>query len=193
MAAVSIAIVGRDDKPVYCNEFPTKYHWEANSGTMGRWEDELFGLEHLSEKDGQFTEDDFDCSLKQQFILHAALDRFVQLAGPPPGFGWRSPGVVGVDAYFVGLLCPVEDYRVYGYVTSTKLKIIVVVEDDEMIPYSEQPAVDDRIKALMAKIHKSYVEYTLNPFNQIEGTPIKSKTFKSKVERDVEAFNRALS
>jgi hypothetical protein len=54
----------------------------------------------------------------------------------------------------VGLLFPVEDYRVYGYVTSTKVKILLVVEDDEMIPFTEQPAVDDRIKALLVRPSK---------------------------------------
>jgi hypothetical protein len=54
------------------------------------------------------------CSLRQQFILHAACDRFDQLAGPHQGFAWRSPGASGSDAMFVGLLCPIEDMRVYG-------------------------------------------------------------------------------
>ena len=57
-----------------------------------------------------------------------------------------------MDANFVGLLCPVEDFRVYGYVTATKIKFIVVVEDDEMISLSDQPAVDERIKALLVCI-----------------------------------------
>ena len=99
--------------------------------------------------DEKLRQDDFDCSLKQQFILHSALDRFVHLAGPPPGYNWRSQGVMGVDANFVGLLCPIEDFRVYGYVTATKMKIIVVVEDDEMMSFSDQQAVDERIKNLM--------------------------------------------
>lgn len=150
MAAVSLAIVDRDDTPIYCNEFPTKYHWKES----GSLDEDLFGLNHLADKEGQFRQGDngFDCSLKQQFILHTALDRFIQLAGPPPGYNWRSPGVTGVDANFVGLLCPVEDFRVYGYVTATKIKFIVVVEDDEMISLSDQPAVDERIKALLVCI-----------------------------------------
>jgi trafficking protein particle complex subunit 2 len=146
MSAISVAIVGREGRPVYCTEFPTKNHCEAVADM--RWEDELFGLDKEG-KDDSLGEDDFDCSVKQQFILNAALDRLMQLAGPTPGYQWRSPGVTGVDACFVGLLFPAEDYRVYGYVTSTKVKIIVVVEDDETIPFSEQPAVDDRIKSLM--------------------------------------------
>ena len=106
MSAISLAIVDRDDKPIYCTEFPTKYHWKEEGISA---EEELFGLSLSSEKDGAAvgkTAGDFDCSLKQQFMLQTALDRFVQLAGPPPGYNWRSPGVMGADAMFVGLLVP---------------------------------------------------------------------------------------
>ena len=30
---------------------------------------------------------------------------------------------------FLGLLCPIEDFQVYGYVTNTKIKLIAVLED----------------------------------------------------------------
>jgi len=151
MAAVSLAIVGRDDKPIYITEFPSKYHWKGVEDPIA--EDELFGLSLSDGEEVPYGDDDFlnNCSLKQQFILHTALDRFVQVAGPPPGFMWRNPGATGTDAMFVGLLFPVDDLRCYGYVTATKIKIILVVEDDEMSSMSGQQAVDDRIKALMVR------------------------------------------
>ena len=155
MSAVSLAIVDREDVPIYCHEFPTKYHWKEESIAT---EEELFGISLSSEEDGAVLKkekrsaSDFKCSLKQQFMLQTALDRFVQLAGPPPGFGWRSPGVTNPkDAMFVGLLCSVEDFRVYGYAMTTKMKIVVVVEDDELVALSDQQSVDDRIKALMVR------------------------------------------
>lgn len=158
MAAVSLAVVDREDIPIYCIEFPTKYHWKES----GPLDEELFGLEHLV-KDGGMDEnllkDDFDCSLKQQFILHSALDRFVHLAGPPPGYNWRSPGALGIDANFVGLLCPIEDFRVYGYVSATKIKFVVVVEDDEMIALADQQVVDDRIKNLLVGSPDERIEH----------------------------------
>lgn len=97
-------------------------------------------------------DDILECSLKQQFILQTGLDRFVHLAGPPPGYHWRDAGATGTDACFVGLLCPVEDFRVYGYVLTTKVKIIMVVEDDELALLNDQMSVDDRIKTLMVCI-----------------------------------------
>lgn len=46
---------------------------------------------------------------------------------------------------------------------------------------------------LQAKIHKHYVEYILNPFTRIDDTPIKSTSFHSRIEQDVDAFNRGLA
>jgi hypothetical protein len=58
------------------------------------------------------------CSIRQQFYLHAALDRLDQMIGPQPlpggGGTWRSPGVTGNDAMFIGLLDTIEDLRIYG-------------------------------------------------------------------------------
>lgn len=30
---------------------------------------------------------------------------------------------------FLGHLCPIDEYRVYGYMTSTRLKLLAVLED----------------------------------------------------------------
>lgn len=37
-------------------------------------------------------------------------------------------GDVATDM-FLGHLCPIDEYRVYGYMTSTRLKLIAVLED----------------------------------------------------------------
>ena len=163
MSAVSIAIVGRQDEPLFLKEYPTKYWSDPGSYHS---EEDLFGISSLSSPQDDINttttqentsrhrreqHGDFGCSLKQQSILHAALDRFMHLVGPPPGFGWRTPGTTGTDAMFVGLLCPVEDYRVYGYMTTTKIKIIAVVEDDDSVHPSEQQTMDDRVKALLVR------------------------------------------
>jgi hypothetical protein len=121
MTAISLAIVAKSSEPLYIKEFygeGSKHEADMLS------EEELFGLPAPTENNESSLSNTSssssnnkqhpDCSLRQQFILHAALDRFEQLDGPPPGYAWRSPGVSGADAMFVGLLCPVEDMRVYG-------------------------------------------------------------------------------
>lgn len=41
-------------------------------------------------------------------------------------------GASGADVstdMFLGHLCPIDEYRVYGYITSTRLKLLAVLED----------------------------------------------------------------
>lgn len=122
MSVISMAVIGKNNEPLYLREF-----YDSDSiGEEGCCTDEeLFGLPpsatvHLSPPttvkvhSGIDNKISTECSLRQQFILHAALDRFEQIAGPHPGFGWRTSSVSGQEAMWVGLLCPVEDMRVYG-------------------------------------------------------------------------------
>ena len=107
MTAISLALIGKNNDPLYLRDFD-----EKSSRDLLSEEEELFGLsprEHSTTRSGGPS-----CSLRQQFLLHSALDRFEQLAGPPPGCAWRAQGVTGTDAMWVGLLCPVEDMRIYG-------------------------------------------------------------------------------
>lgn len=173
MSAVALAVVGKSNEPLYIKEFGEKKHADENV---------LFGLPETA------SPHNYKCSLKHQFILHEALDRFEQRIGKT---GWRTAptGVTGSDAMWVGLLCPVEDFRVYGYMTTTQIKFLLVVEDDASV--SDQRTVDETIKKLFVKLHRQYVEYILNPFSNTSG-PIESKRFDTKVGDCVSAYNRAL-
>jgi hypothetical protein len=125
MTAISLAIVAKSSEPLYIKQFFDE--GSSNEADLIS-EEELFGLPAPTESNESSSPNKKhpDCSLRQQFILHAALDRFEQLDGPPPGYAWRSPGVSGADAMFVGLLCPVEDMRVYGKASKwrTALRIL---------------------------------------------------------------------
>lgn len=199
MSAIALAIIGKNNIPLYLQEFT-----EITRETDTISEDELFGL--LSRKSEtnnnncdpaqkdhcpRPTKDKggYGSQLRQQFVLHAALDRFEQLAGPYPGCAWRAPGVIGNEAMWVGLLCPYEDMRVYGYQTTTQIKFLLTVEDDASI--GDQCTVDETIKRLCIKLHRLFVEYTLNPFSPISG-PIESTRFTQKVQDCITAYNRAL-
>jgi hypothetical protein len=107
MAARSLAIIGKNNEPLYIKEFRD----ESQPDDVP--EEELFGLPPAADGNGSST-GGWDCSIRHQFIFHAALDRYEQLAGSVPGCGWRTFGVSGTDAMLLGLLCPVEDMRVYG-------------------------------------------------------------------------------
>lgn len=70
------------------------------------------------------------------------------------------------SSMFRGLICVLDDYRFYGYVTNTAVKIIVAVKDDILTLEKELgEARDDMIRSLLSEIHDCYVGYRLNPFS----------------------------
>lgn len=211
MAAVALAVIGKNNEPLYIKTF-----LDEDDPS----EEELFGLPTTKTQK----------SLRQQFILHSALDRFEKISGPYPGCAWREhhPGITGNDAMFVGLLCPVEDLRVYGryckcanvecyvqrksclyripsvvascshvnvgillgYMTTTQVKFLLTVQDEATM--SDQKTMDETLKQLFIKLHRQYVEYSLNPFSSMTG-PIVSSRFDQQISERIAAYNRALS
>jgi hypothetical protein len=100
MSVVSVAIIGRNNEPLFLREF-------GEAGPLS--ENDNFGI---SQADNASSSDDH-CSIRQQFILKEALERLDYL--DIPGFFWRTASATGTDGKcFVGMLFPVEDLRVYG-------------------------------------------------------------------------------
>jgi hypothetical protein len=194
MAAVSLAIIGKHNEPLYLREF--------SHGDTRLDEAELFGLSSSGSSSNATGGDSGNAkhggassiSLRQEFILHAALDRFEQLNGPPPGFAWRhqpppqSPTNTTTrpsqtDPQFVGLLGPCEDLNLYGWMTTTRIKFLVAVQDAEL---------DGDVVGLLRRLHQAYVEYRLNPMIALTEGPIQSKRFDAQVQQTMEAFNQSI-
>jgi Sedlin, N-terminal conserved region len=81
--------------------------------------------------------------------------------------------------------------------TTTQIRFVLVVEDhlassSAAAPGRDQRSVDDAIYRLFAKLHRLYVEHTLNPFAALSG-PIQSPKLDRKVHECVTAFNRSIS
>ncbi|GIX91371.1 trafficking protein particle complex subunit 2-like protein [Caerostris darwini] len=76
---------------------------------------------------------------------------------------------------YLGLLYPTEDYKVYGYVTNTKIKFIVVVES------SHTTLRDNEIRQMFRRIHASYADMVCNPF-YTAGEVISSKSFEAIIK-----------
>jgi len=179
MTLVSLAIVGKDNEPLYMRDF-----------TVGKSSDQPESQDVKVEKPdpfGFFTMGNHpheSSSLRHQFIIHAALDRFEEITGPNSGNRWRTPGSTGSDAMWVGLLCPMEELRVYGYLTNTSIKFMAILEDGE-----KQAGVSESgLKSLFASLHDLYVEYTLNPFSKIKSKII-SLRYDDGVLKHVNEFN----
>jgi trafficking protein particle complex subunit 2 len=208
MTLISLAIVGKDNQPMFLKEFRE----QSSSGLPSSLaiadipEAELFGLETTSSTTTASTSglttisggtDGFsirakDCSLRHQFLLHEALDRLEELSGPPPGWAWREPTAQGIDAMWVGLLTPVEGFRVYGYVTTTNIKILGVMDDSLSLRPLQAKIVEDELKKLFACVHELLVEYRMNPFHAVDDHRISSPLFDTKILDVVDKFNQSV-
>lgn len=106
-------------------------------------------------------------SLFIQYNIHSALDmvqeKFAKFAS------------ADTKDMFLGLLYPTEDHRIYGYITNTKVKFIIMVEVNSHILIR-----DIEINDIFRKLHAAYVEMLFSPFYTLN-TPIKSLRFKAIV------------
>ncbi|XP_075530954.1 trafficking protein particle complex subunit 2-like protein isoform X1 [Dermacentor variabilis] len=106
--------------------------------------------------------------LKFLYTIHTSLDVVEEKISP----GNKSSG--DVRELYLGLLYPTEDYKVYGYVTNTKTKFIVIVET------SRTTLRDNEIRQMFHKLHASYCDVVCNPF-YVPGDQIVSRSFDSTV------------
>eukprot|EP00904_Undaria_pinnatifida_P004109 jgi/Undpi1/1369/HiC_scaffold_11.g04761.m1 len=82
---------------------------------------------------------------------------------------------------FLGHLCPIDEYRVYGYMTSTRLKLLAVLEDVNDIREPE-------LKRVFSVVHDLYVSYLRNPFAAL-AKPVESAKFRLAVDRQINDYN----
>ncbi|KAJ3109611.1 Trafficking protein particle complex subunit 2-like protein [Phlyctochytrium planicorne] len=86
-----------------------------------------------------------------------------------------SPGAKHSDLY-LGLLFAMEDIAVFGYMTNTKIKFIVVVS------ITESSIKDIEMKNLFRRIHNAYINLVANPFwDPDSANPIKSRLFTAMI------------
>jgi hypothetical protein len=103
--------------------------------------------------------------LKFHYIIHCALDVVDERLNAKT----KTPG--GNDPN-LGLLYPTEDYRVYGYVTNTKIRLLIAVDELE--------TKVAEMREVFRRFHGAYVDAVSNPFHQ-QGHAITSKSFVAKV------------
>lgn len=69
---------------------------------------------------------------------------------------------------YLGMLYSLEMYKIYGYVTNTKIKFIIVVDT------TNTTLRDNEIRSMFREIHSIYADNVCNPF-YIPGEAITSK------------------
>ncbi|RLM84311.1 trafficking protein particle complex subunit 2-like protein [Panicum miliaceum] len=118
-----------------------------------------------------FTE--ADDALKLHHIVHCSLDVIDERVNNPK----RSAPTL--NETFLGLLYPTENYKVYGYLTNTKVKFIMVTTDLDV--------KDADARNFFRKFHAAYVDAVSNPF-QCPGKKIASRSFGARVSTIVKSF-----
>jgi len=180
MSLISVAVLSKDNRPLYLKEFNGSIGSASVEGSSrsGDSSDDLFDVAReastlsvsststsTSSAGGAWSTGPIitgigqSCSIDQQFLLHTALGRLEQLTEPKgQGAAWRfgRPNQLGHEAMWVGLVGHVDDVRLYAYVTTTKVKIIVACEDTFLPGQAEQGRAHDvALKNLMvSKSHR---------------------------------------
>ncbi|KAL5102969.1 Trafficking protein particle complex subunit 2-like protein [Taenia crassiceps] len=76
---------------------------------------------------------------------------------------------------YLGLLYPIDDHYVYGYVTNTNIKFILVQEVhpavNDLLKSNAVAQVDSQMKKIFETLRDAYVELVSSPF-YIPNTPI---------------------
>ncbi|XP_014271765.1 trafficking protein particle complex subunit 2-like protein [Halyomorpha halys] len=76
---------------------------------------------------------------------------------------------------YLGLLYATEEHKIFGYVTNTKIKIVIIIDANH------SSLRDNEIRAMFRNLHAAYADVVCNPF-YIPGEPINSKKFNGIVE-----------
>ncbi|KAM7534486.1 hypothetical protein Aperf_G00000111948 [Anoplocephala perfoliata] len=73
---------------------------------------------------------------------------------------------------YLGLLYPIDDHYIYGYIANTNVKFILVQESHSTAADLPKPSTPDaEIKAVFEDIHDAYLSLVSSPF-YIPNTPI---------------------
>mmetsp|Transcript_8376 Transcript_8376/g.11954 ORF Transcript_8376/g.11954 Transcript_8376/m.11954 type:complete len:178 (+) Transcript_8376:183-716(+) len=170
MSIVSLAVIGKGhDEPLYIEDF------SGHNNNLDL-EEKLFGFPR------------YFCSSHYQFIMQSALDVLKNTSSYGAEFSMPERN----ESMWKGYLCSVDEIMVYGYVTTTGLRILVGIENASF-SYNSNNAQEKREANLFAftrSIHGAYIEYLLNPLNQ-RNQKIHSPAFQNKVKSFLNIFNES--
>lgn len=94
-----------------------------------------------------------------------------------------APSASRVSMY-LGYLMPSEEYHVFGFISNTLIKIVVVVEEQLGIMGTAQP----ELQTLCRSVHQLFANHLQDPFSHI-GCRIKSPRFNEELDKIVRAYN----
>lgn len=118
--------------------------------------------------------------LRFHFIAHAALDQIDdKLAARRAAASAASTAAPSSLDSYIGMLYPIESMRVYGYLTNSRIKLLAVIDDEEV--------KEAQMRAFFRRLHQVYVETVSNPFFDAGSALGGCAKFERQLERIVEA------
>jgi hypothetical protein len=127
-----------------------------------------------------------DDLLKLHLAVFSALDVIDErvpkrkLPAEARGTGGGGGAATTPQGSFLNLLMPVEDFKVFGYVTATSIKIIVIVKDVLLR--------EERVRNLFVLLHGAYADAVASPFAPVGNAPLDAPAFVRAVD-DIVATN----
>ena len=125
-----------------------------------------------------------DPAARFHYIVYCALDVFEERMA----LGAKDKSGGGAHDMYLGLLYPTEEYRVYGYVTNSRVKLVLVV--DAAAAAGEAGAKDAELRAVFRALHAAYVDAVANPF-YTPAQPLRSPRFDAAAAALVAAASPA--
>ncbi|XP_073848919.1 trafficking protein particle complex subunit 2-like protein [Musca autumnalis] len=113
---------------------------------------------------------DMDKELELQYRVHAALDVIEEKC---------QSGVKGAPEtkeLYLGLLYATETHKIYGFVTNTKIKFILVIDSGNIA------LRENEVRAMFRNLHILYTDAVCNPFF-LPGEQLVSKKFDRAVQK----------
>ncbi|XP_068625033.1 trafficking protein particle complex subunit 2-like protein [Battus philenor] len=147
--AVCVAVIGKDNSPLYI-------------GGVG-------------------SDTNTDNELSRQWLVHTALDaleeRLATTTNSTANSAANSSRTDLRDLY-LGLLYSTDTHKIYGYVTNTRIKLVLVTSSTSP---SGSNIRDAEVRTALRRLHALYADAICNPFH-LPGDQITSSKFDKQVK-----------
>jgi len=204
MSLQCLAILGSKNEPLYiCASGPTEDENDHNTdgkndaSAISQQAEDVFGFFGDNDDDDDASKQEaaksgfikIPASIRHEMMIHAAIDRIEELLGSHRKITWKR---FQRGSHWIGQICPMEEYDIYGYVTTSDVKFLALLERDGIVPVKKRKEVD--IKILFTAIHDCYVRYTLNPFSKIRGKiQPPCAEFETTLQSAMDQYNNAVN
>jgi len=120
------------------------------------------------------TKEREESNLRFHYHVHTSLDVIEEKVGSQ-----RKSAVSVNGELYLGILFSVEDYKVYGYQTNTKIRFVIILQGATGEP---------NIKNWLRELHNIFVTTMSNPFC-ILNSKIESKSFEENLLKHLKNYS----